>query len=180
MEPADDLRARLAAERFRRRRDDAHAEVARLVGPRATVTLLDDAARAAGLQAEFLASYRAAEGQEWACVAQEWPGADVVALADTVHRLARNLRPRAVWLLLAGTDPMAVPVDSDVVLDNPLGFAALGDHELRLLDRDVPAGLWLARHSVHVAAEPVEHTWALEVWGEPWLSATTRALRGVG
>ena len=181
MEPTDDLRARLAAERLRRRRDSVDEEIARLVGPRSPVRLLDDTARAASLHAEFLASFRAAEGQEWACVAQEWPGADVVALVDTVHRLARNLRARGVWLLLGHQEQeLAAPVDSDAVLDNPLGFAALGDHELRLLDRDVTAGLWLARHSVHIGTAPVEYTWALEVWGEPWLSATTRALRGVG
>jgi hypothetical protein len=191
MEPHDDLRARLAAERFRRRRDAVGEDLARLVGPRLTVTLLDDAARAAALQAEFLASHRAAEGQEWACVAQEWPAADVVALTDTVHRLARNLRPRAVWLLLPGHEPQAAGIDSDIVLDNPLGFAALGDHDVRLLDRDVPAGLWLARHpqgdvdatdarAGHADARADVHTWSLEVWGEPWLSATTRALRGVG
>ena len=176
VEHFDDIRARLAAERFRRRRDVAHEDLARLVGPRPSVVLVEDAARATALQVEFLASHRAAEGQEWACVAQEWPAADLVALADTVHRLARNLRPRAVWLLLAGQDPQAAVIDSDTVLDNPLGFAALAGHEVRLLDRDVPAGLWLTRHEDGPAGE----TWALEVWGEPWLSATTRALRGVG
>ena len=178
MEHFDEIRARLAAERFRQRRDVAHEEIARLVGPRPAVALLEDAARAAALQAEFLASHRAAEGQEWACVAQEWPAADVVALTDTVHRLARNLRSRAVWLLLAGQDPQAAIVDSDLVLDNPLGFAALAGHEVRLLDREVPAGLWLTRHED--GPTDAARTWALEVWGEPWLSATTRALRGVG
>jgi hypothetical protein len=183
MEPSDDLRARLAAERFRHHRNVVHEDLVRLVGPRSAVTLLEDAAGAAAMEAEFLASHRAAEGQDWACVAQEWPDAEVVALADTVHRLARNLRPRSVWLLLAsheGHAPQAAVVDSDAVLDNPLGFAALGDHEVRLLDREVPAGLWLARHSYHHGPTDVRHTWELEVWGEPWLSATTRALRGVG
>jgi len=73
-----------------------------------------------------------------------------------------------------------VPLQVDAVLDNPLGFASLGEHEVRLLDHSVPAGLWLRRHSRHFGLGPARHTWQLEVWGEPWLSAATRALRGIG
>jgi hypothetical protein len=64
------------------------------------------------------------------------------------------------------------------VLDNPLGFATLAGHELLLLDRELPAGLWLWRR-VHDdgAARGVTVAWELELWGEPWLSAATRAIR---
>jgi hypothetical protein len=71
-------------------------------------------------------------------------------------------------------------VDSEAVLDNPVGFAAAADHELRLLDQELPAGLLLDRRSHVHGPDVVRYTWELEVWGEPWLSAATRALRGVG
>jgi hypothetical protein len=65
-----------------------------------------------------------------------------------------------------------VAVESDAVLDNPLGFAALAGGELVLLDQEVPAGIWLGGPAAGTGG------WELEVWGaEPWLSAATRALR---
>ena len=73
----------------------------------------------------------------------------------------------------------AVPLESDAALDNPLGFASLAGHELWLLDRE-PAGLSLVRHSHRVGPNAVRGMWELEVWGEPWLSVATCALRGVG
>jgi hypothetical protein len=73
-----------------------------------------------------------------------------------------------------------VELGSDAVLDNPLGFAAAGIGALRLLDRELPAGLWLVRRSHHYGPSTIRYRWELDVWGEPWLSAATRALRGVG
>lgn len=168
--------------RFRARRAEVAEGLARLLGPRDAVAPLDDPAAVATVEAELLASHREAEPNDWALVRREWRAEAVADCADTLHRLAANLGPRAVWLVVPGREPQAVPISSDLVLDNPLGFAALvesADAELRLLDREVAAGLWLVRQGTYVGAV-VAHSWELDVWGEPWLSAATRALRGVG
>lgn len=161
--------------RFHRRRAEVTAEIARLLGPRGARTPVAEPERAAALERELGASYGAAGEHPWGIVAQEWPVGSVVAVTDTLHRLSRNLRQRPVWLVLAEGEPQCVPLDSESVLDNPLGFAGLAGQELRLLDRLVPAGLLLVRR-----AEGGDDRWLLEVWGEPWLSATTTAIRGDG
>lgn len=157
-----------------------------LLGARAPAPI-DDAARAARLATEFAASRDAAVPSEWALLSRTWPADATPALVDTLHRLARNLGDRSVWLLDLGAPAQAVALPSAAVLDNPLGFAAATDHALALLDADVVAGLRLVRRAPDQTAsddsasdDTRDATWGLEVWGEPWLSATTRALRGVG
>jgi hypothetical protein len=180
MDGSDEIARRASVNRFRERRAALAGDLARLLGPRAAVDPVADAGRAAALLGEFDRAYDAAQAHEWARVSRWWGADEAVGLADTLHRLARNLGSRDAWLLLQGPEPQAVALTSDVALDNPLGFAALGDHELRILDRHVPAGVWLLRHAYHSPAD-VQYRWELEVWGaEPWLSATTRALRGIG
>jgi hypothetical protein len=178
----DELARRGEAERFRLRRAEVAEGLTALLGPRAGVTPLADAAAAAAVESEFAASHEAAEPNEWALVRREWPARDTEALSDTLHRLARNLGARPVWLVVPGRVPQGAVLTSDAVLDNPFGFAALAEGqapELRLLDREVAAGLWLVREG-HRMGTVVVQEWSLDVWGEPWLSAATRSLRGAG
>jgi hypothetical protein len=179
MEPSDELAARLAANRFRLERDDFAAALERLLG-RAAPEPVADPAHAAALAADFRAAYDDASPHEWALVTRAWGAADEQALADTLHRLSRNLGARPAWLLVT-PPPMkqAAALGSDVALDNPLGFAAATGGALALLDGELPAGLRLVRHSHHGGRGEVRYTWELEVFGEPWLSAATRALRGI-
>ena len=175
-ERSDEIARRGSDGRFRRRRAELVEALRGLLGPRAAAAPIADADRAAAVAAEARASNRAAGQHEWAMVRREWPRDDRVAVVDLLHAASTHMGPRAVWLILPGREPQVVRVSSDAVLDNPLGFAALADFELLLLDGGVPAGLWLLRHSrVHPTA--TTYTWELEVWGEPWLSATTRAIR---
>jgi hypothetical protein len=180
MDRSEDTARGTAGDRFRLRRAELIEDLVRLLGPRARAEPSADPADAARLSTEFLAGRGAAEPNEWAIVSRHWGTDEVDALTSTLDRLSRNLGPRAAWLLTADHEPHAVPLQVDAVLDNPLGFAALGEHQVRLLDRSVPAGLWLRRHSRQFGLGPARHTWQLEVWGEPWLSAATRALRGIG
>jgi hypothetical protein len=131
------------------------------------------------LSAEFRASHDAAGPDEWALVRRAWPIGETTEPVAAVQRLARNLGARRVWAIGLADPAQAVAVESDLVLDNPLGFAAATDHDLALLDAEVPAGLWLARHAHHFPGD-ARFSWELEVWGEPWLSAATRAFRGIG
>lgn len=172
----DEIARRHASARFHARRAELAAALVALLGPRAAPTPAD-APTAAAVAQELTASHRDAEPYDWALVRHAWPAAAVGDCADALHRLSRNLGARAVWLVdgTPAVPAQAAALDSDAVLDNPFGFAALAEGdapELRLLDRDVAAGLWLTRD--------VASGWELEVWGEPWLSATTRALRGHG
>jgi hypothetical protein len=172
------------ATHFLARRAELADGLARLLGPRAAASVtLADAGPAAAVAAELRASHGDAEPHDWALVRHAWPAHEATVCADALHRLARNLGPRPVWLvgMSAHAPAQAAALDSEAVLDNPFGFAALAATddaagtdaaELRLLDRDVAAGLWLTRDAAR--------GWELAVWGEPWLSATTRALRGVG
>jgi hypothetical protein len=173
----DKLSARLAANRFRLERDALMAQLSRLLG-RATSTPLDDAPHASALLAEFREAHAVAEPNDWAFIRHEWPMDAEADVAKRCHLLGRNLGVRTVWLLVGDHTPQAVTLRSDIVLDNPLGFAGIADHQLCLFDGEVTAGLWLARHSHHFGAE-VQFTWELDVFGEPWLSAAARALRGV-
>ena len=175
----DDRAARLSALRFADGRLLLQGWLRALLGPRPDVLPIDDPARAAEIHAEYRASERAAEGQDWALARQAWPLHDIDELVDTLHRLSNNLGTRAVWLVFPGRAPQACSLASSTVLDNPLGFAGLDDHELAILDQGVPAGLSLKRHDAN-GSEDLEDEWELVVWGEPWLSAATRALRGEG
>jgi hypothetical protein len=178
----DEVTRREAAERFRARRAELTEALTALLGRREAVAPVDDLAAAAAVEREFMASCRDAEPHEWAMVRHGWPEDDPTACAETLHALARNLGARPAWLVVPGHPAQAVALPSDAVLDNPFGFAALTERyapELRLLDREVAAGLSLARRAHHMGTIAV-YGWALEVWGEPWLSAATRALRGEG
>lgn len=179
MTSGDELAARLAANRFRLEREAFATSLVQLLG-RSAPAPLDDAVRTAALVAEFRAAHSAAEPNEWAISRSEWSAAASTELVETLHRLARNLKNRAVWLLTGERTSQAITVESDAIFDNPLGFAAIADYELRLLDQQVAAGAWLVRHSHHFGRDNVRYTWELEVFGEPWLSAATRALRGEG
>ena len=154
------------------------ADLVRLLGRDAPAPL-DDPRRAAALEREFRASHDDALPDEWALVGRVWEATEEQALVDTLHRLARNVGARDAWMLWPESGPHAAALASDLVLDNPLGFAAMADGELRLLDQAVPGGLWL-RRLVREEEGGVVFSWELEVWGEPWLSAATRAFRGVG
>jgi len=179
MDRPEEIARRTAADRFRLRREALAEDLVRLLGRRGRVEPSADLDEGARLTAEFLAGRGAAEPNEWAIVSRHWGADETDALTTILHRLSRNLGARAVWLLTSDHEPHAVPLQVDSALDNPLGFAGLSGHELRLLDRDVPAGLWLRRHTNHFGPA-ARYSWQLEVWGEPWLSATTRALRGIG
>ena len=173
----DDIARRASDNRFRRGRADLGEALATLLGARDAPEPVADADRAAALAAEARSAYRAAESQDWSVVRAEWRSDDRVAVTDLLHAIAAAVGPRPVWLVVPGREPQAVPLTADVVLDNPLGFAALGDHEFTLLDHSVPGGLTLTRHARGSGAE-TSYTWEAEAWGtEPWLSAATRALR---
>ena len=178
MERSEELTARLAANRFRIARAEFASALARLLG-RAAPEPIADAAQAVALSNDFRAAYDAAEPYDWAMVTRAWGAAEAPAVVEALYRLSRNVGMRPTWLLAREGEPQAVALASSSVLDNPLGFAAAAGHELVLLDREVPAGLWLVRHSYHNGPH-VRFTWELEVFGEPWLSAATRALRGIG
>ena len=179
MESGDDLAARLSALRFGRRRDELADWLRALLGPHALAAPVREVGQAAALHAEYRACERAAEGQDWARARASWALGDNDEAIDTLHRLSNNLGPRPSWLIVPEREPQACLLMSDIVLDNPLGFALLAEHELALMDQSVPAGLSFLRYGPN-GDEDAEYEWELVVWGEPWLSATTRALRGIG
>jgi hypothetical protein len=174
-----ELEARIRANRFRHEQNALAASLRALLGQTADALEFVNLARADALEAEFLASQRAADDID-SVVEHMWPQGQIDVFVDTVHRVARNVGSRPVWLIIRLTEPQAVAMPNDLPLDNPLGFAAQAARaELRLLDRELPAGLWLLRHS-HVYGDRREYSWELSVWGEPWASAASRALRGIG
>jgi hypothetical protein len=176
----DDLARRASDQRFRRGREELAAALRRLLGSGNAPEPLADADRAAAVAAEARAGHRAAAEHGWAVVRREWPTDDRSAVAALVHAISARAGSRPVWLVVPGREPQVVPIDSEAVLDNPLGFATLAEAELVLLDQDVPGGVWLGRHSAHHPGG-TQHRWELEVWGaEPWLSAATRAMREHG
>ena len=169
-----DERMRHASDRrFHRRRAELVEALGALLGPRNATEPLKDADRAAALAAEARASHREAEPHGWALVRHEWPGDERERVVRLLHALSARLGSRELWIILPGREPQAVSLVSDAVLDNPLGFAALSEFEMLLLDHSVPAGLWLHRRGLSTDG----FAWELEVWGEPWLSAITRAIR---
>jgi hypothetical protein len=178
-EPSDDPAdaARQASDRrFLRGRAELAVALRSLLGARDAPEPLADADRAASVAAEARAGHRASAEHAWALVRHEWREGGRAGAAAVLQAVGALAGPRPVWLVVPGREPQAVAVDSDRVLDNPLGFAALAEGgELVLLDRQLPAGVWLARHPGGPGAPDA---WEVEVWGaEPWLSAATRALR---
>jgi len=172
IDPAEEGTRNASNRRFHRDRRELIAAIRGLLGPRSRTEPLADADRAAALAAEARASHREAEPSSWALVRHEWGLDEREGVVNLLHAFGELLGPRSVWLILPGREPQAVGLPIDAVLDNPLGFAALSDFEMVLLDQSVPAGLRLLRHSY-----PISPEWELEVWGEPWLSAATRAIR---
>lgn len=179
-EPAADLTARARADAFRHEQAGLAAALRGLLGQAADSLTFLDLEGAGALSAELLASHRAADEYGGSVVERTWPEAEIQLAVDAIHRVARNVGPRPVWFVVPLTAPQCVAVPNDVILDNPLGFAALADRELRLMDQELPAGLWLRRHTRDDATGHADYTWELSVWGEPWASAATRALRGIG
>ena len=170
---------RASAQRFLAARASFATWLRSLLGAHARIVPVEDVRAAASLYGEYRAGEREAEGQDWALARHSWPLQDIDEAVDALHRLSNNLGSRDVWLIIPDRDPQACALSSEMVLDNPLGFAALARNELALMDRAVPAGLSFQRHDV-TNEYGSEHEWELIVWGEPWLSATTRALRGIG
>lgn len=176
-DPSDDLPLRASDDRFRRGRAELSEALVALLGPRGAPLPLADADRAAALAAEARGAYRDAEAYAWAVVRAELRADDRRAIADLLQAVGAAVGGRPVWLVVPGREPQVVPLAADLVLDNPLGFAALGDHEFTLLDQAVPGGLTVTRHA-HVLGAAHAYAWEVEAWGaEPWLSAATRALR---
>ena len=156
------------------------SELTRLLGTRTLIEPLSSAARAAQLDSAFVQAHAETEDLEWARVAHWWEADETDTLVETLHRMSALLGTRLVWLIVGGTEPQVASLVSDKVLDNPLGFGGLAGDDLRLLDQEVPAGIWLTRHTYHGATQ-TQFRWEFEAWGaEPWLSAATRALRGEG
>jgi hypothetical protein len=177
-ERGDESGARIESTRWRREEAALADALGTLLGRDAGAFDFAQAAEAKAVAEEFLASWRTLAGS--GVVERTWPEIEIQPAVDTLHRISRNVGERPVWLIVGLSDPHAVTLASDTVLDNPLGFASLGDRELRLLDHDLPAGLCFIRHSHQRGAAETEYTWELSTWGEPWASATTRALRGLG
>ena len=119
-----------------------------LLGAHAIIVPVEDVAAAASLYAEYRAGERDAEGRDWALVRHAWPLEDVDEAVEALHRLSNNLGSRDVWLILPDREPQACALTADMVLDNPLGFAALARNELALMDRAVPAGLSFQRYDL--------------------------------
>jgi hypothetical protein len=166
--------------RFRHEQAALAAALRGLLGQAADTLEFMGPQRAAEIDAEFLQSHRAADEYGSGVVEKVWPEAEIEVAADVIHRLARNVGARPIWIIVPLSDAQAVAMPNELPLDNPLGFAALADSELRLLDQELPAGLWFLRHTHHVATNQVDYSWELSVWGEPWASAAMRALRGIG
>lgn len=166
--------------RFRQEQSALAAALRALLGQAVDTLEFVGQERAEEIDAEFLQS-RAVEEYGSNVVQQVWPEGAIEAATEVIHRVSRNVGTRPVWLIVPLSEAQAVAMPNDFALDNPLGFAALAwdDGDLRLLDRELPAGLWLVRHT-HVHGAGREYSWELSVWGEPWASAATRAMRGIG
>lgn len=172
---SEEMARRTADARFRVGRNAVSSALQRLLGDVAARPI-EDRDRAAALTAEFWSSLRAAEPHDWEFIVHEWPTDDREAVSALLHRFSAHLGSRPVWLTLGAREPQAVAIASDSTLDNPIGFAALSDNELRLLDRDTAAGLWLGQHSHH-GSSSTSFTWELNVWGEPWVTAAHATFR---
>jgi hypothetical protein len=174
----NEIRQRVVAQKFRTRNEEFVGELKSLLGSRSNPLSTADAEEASRLAKEFKAGYESAVPHDWALVKVVWGDAKTPDLVDALNKLSNHLGNREVWLLDLREERQAVALDSEEVLDNPVGFAAVCDQQVALLDRDVPGGFWLVRHSYHVG-RAITYEWELEIWGEPWLSAATRTLRDV-
>jgi hypothetical protein len=181
---SDDSPRAASDRRFHEQQSEIATALRALLGARCCPEPIADPDRAAALAVEARATHRDAEPNSWAVARRQWTCEHRERehrehMVGLLHAISARLGSRPTWLVLPGREPQVVPVPSDAVMDNPLGFAALAGFELLLSDQAVPAGLWLMRHThgASGASGADAVTWELEVWGEPWLSATTRALR---
>lgn len=174
---SEDIARRASDNRFRSHRTALIEALRSLLGPRSAPEPLANADGAAALAAEARAAYRAAEAQRWGVVGREWWSDERDAIVDVLHAVRAAIGQRPVWFIIPGREPQVVPLASDVVLDNPLGFMALTDDEFTMFDQAAPAGLTLARHAHFRGGGLTTYSWEMEAWGaEPWLSALGRAL----
>lgn len=169
------------ANRFRRGRDELIGQLAGLRGLPAVPEPVTDHQAAATRAETFWAARRAALRRGAAFTAC-WPEEDVEVLLADLRVFSARLGGRDVWLLVPDREPQCVPVESTLVLHDPLGFGELGGPfasckpELRLLDRVGHGGLYLWRGMEFFGHGDPRDTWAVEVWGEPWRAAALRAL----
>ena len=166
----------IRASRFRHEQSGLAAALEGLLGTASGGLEFVPLDRADALAAEYQLSRRSAADVN-TTVEAAWPEDEIERAVNYIHALIEYVGQRPAWLIVQLTEPQAVALTSEIVLDNPLGFATLADNEVRLLDRKLPSGLHLLRHSHHFGPMFTEYTWELTVWGEPWASAATRALR---
>ena len=169
--------AEIRANRFRQEQSGLAAALEALLGAACDTLEFMPLDRADALAAEYQLSRRSAADVN-TTVEAAWPQDEIERVVNHIHVLIEHVGTRPAWLIVQLTEPQAVGLASEVVLDNPLGFAALADNEVRLLDHELPAGLNLMRISHNYGPLLTDYTWELTVWGEPWASAATRALRG--
>ena len=172
-----ELHQRQRADRFRHEQAGLAAALEGLLGKASGTLEFVTLDRADALAAEYQLSHRSAADLS-ATVEASWPQDEIERAVNFIHALIEHVGARPAWLIVKLTEPQAVPLTSEVVLDNPLGFASLADTELRLLDQELPAGVWFVRHAHQYGPLLADYTWELIVWGEPWASAATRVLRG--
>jgi hypothetical protein len=167
---------RLRANRLRHEQSGLAASLEGLLGTASGALEFVTLDRADALAAEYQLSQQSAAELD-ATVEATWPQDEIERAVNFIHALIEQVGARPAWLIIQLTEPQAIALTSEVVLDNPLGFATLADNEVRLLDRELPAGLSFIRHSHDHGPMLTEYIWELTTWGEPWASAATRALR---
>lgn len=158
----------------RRREPDTYDTLVRLLGPRTPVP--PPAPRA---DAERLVTLMTAESTSVPVSRRAWGHDRLVAMCATLHHLSELLGSRPAWLLWPGTPADAARLDTETVLDNPLGFAAMTGGALALVDEGERDGLWLApRDAAPGLPAALAGAWELEVWGAEWTCALSRARGG--
>jgi hypothetical protein len=165
------------ARRFRQEQSGLAAALEGLLGTASGALEFVTLERADALAAEYQLSHRSAADVN-ATVEAAWPQDEIERAVNYIHALIGHVGGRPAWLIVQLSEPQAVALTSESVLDNPLGFATLADNQVCLLDRELPAGLCFKRHTHDHESLLTDYTWELTVWGEPWASAATRALRG--
>jgi len=174
---SDEIARRAQGNRHRVQSAELIEGIRALIGNSAKPHILDDPVAAADIKARAFRGYNVAVGAESGLVRKEWSSDASELIVDLLHAVSAEIGSRPVWWVLSRQEPQAVVVRSDQLLDNPLGFAALDEYSLNILDQDVAGGLLLTRHSHHRGPQDLSYTWELEAWGaEPWLSATARAI----
>lgn len=148
-ERSDEIQRRASALHARRTRSAVDHDLRRLLGAAGPIGRISEGAEAAAVLDEFRSSYQAIHTVSSLLVHQEWAGDSREEIARVVDRFSAHLGARPSWLLLSGPNPLVLSVHTDDVLDNPFGFATLDAYQLRLLDRELPTGLWLLRHEHH-------------------------------